>query len=242
MWYRISQVFPASSGYSLFGTDGACTLDDIKQGTVGNCWFMAAAAAIAEKPGRLEKNFGTNDQFNNNAGFFDVILYVLGCPVTVRVDDFLPFTALPSSTNRDNVLLSAKVTSKGVWMPVLEKALAKVYGNYSGLVSGTADEGISYLIGYPTVVESFTNLGQGVTITSYLQTALANDDIIASTTLSSISTTTPLTIEGTTLVAGHVYSVIGVDASGNIEVRNPWGTAGIEHITPTNFVNSFQNF
>ena len=124
---------------------------------------MAAASAIAEKPGRLEKNFGTHDQFNNNAGFFDVNLYVLGCPVTVRVDDYLPFSAMPSSTNRDSALLSAKVTSQGLWMPLLEKALAKVYGNYSGLVAGTADEGYSYLIGYPTVVDSFTNLGGTLT-------------------------------------------------------------------------------
>jgi len=60
-WLRISEYFPGSLGYSLFGLDGAATVDDIMQGSIGNCWFMAAASAIAETPGLIEKAFGTKN-------------------------------------------------------------------------------------------------------------------------------------------------------------------------------------
>jgi len=60
-WLRISDYFPKSLGYSLYGFDGQATVDDIMQGSIGNCWFMAAASAIAEFPGRIERAFGTKD-------------------------------------------------------------------------------------------------------------------------------------------------------------------------------------
>lgn len=121
---RISSNFSAAAGFSLFGKDNAATVDDITQGSIGNCWFMAAASAIAEIPGRIEQMFGDKDQFNNDAGFFDVNLYLLSVPITIRIDDNVP--TYMSTTNT----VFAKIINKGVWMTVLEKAFAKMYGNY----------------------------------------------------------------------------------------------------------------
>jgi hypothetical protein len=38
--------------------------------------------------------------------------------------------------------LFAKVTNRGVWMNVLEKAFAKMYGNYSALVAGSPERAV----------------------------------------------------------------------------------------------------
>lgn len=92
----------------------------------------------------MEQTFGTHDQFNNAAGFYDLNMYLLGVPITIRVDDFLPFWGSYTTT------LSAKVTNKGVWMPLLEKAFAKIMGNYSGLVAGTTDDALMVLSGFPS--------------------------------------------------------------------------------------------
>ena len=63
---------------------------DIRQGAIGNCWFMAAASALAEKPKRLERIFlNTSDKLNMN-GIYGVNLYSLGVKHTVLIDDFLP--------------------------------------------------------------------------------------------------------------------------------------------------------
>ena len=52
MWLRASQQFPDET---LFGA--SITPNDVLQGAVGNCWFMSSAAALAEKPGRIEALF-----------------------------------------------------------------------------------------------------------------------------------------------------------------------------------------
>ena len=40
---------------TLFGK--GISPDDAIQGAIGNCWFIAAASAVAEVPGRMEKTF-----------------------------------------------------------------------------------------------------------------------------------------------------------------------------------------
>ena len=49
-WKRAKYAF---EGKSLFGSTGIRPAD-IRQGSIGNCWFMSAASAIAEYPGRME--------------------------------------------------------------------------------------------------------------------------------------------------------------------------------------------
>ena len=51
-WARAQDILP---GRTLFGN--GISPDDINQGSLGNCWFLAAISAIAEKPGRMEKVF-----------------------------------------------------------------------------------------------------------------------------------------------------------------------------------------
>ena len=88
-WKRISEVY-GDGGYSLFGTNGV-TPKDIFQGSVGNCWFMSALSAIAEKPNRVENMFvNTFDGQINPAGVYGVNMNALGVPITVLIDDFIP--------------------------------------------------------------------------------------------------------------------------------------------------------
>ena len=74
---------------SLFGTDGI-TPNDIMQGALGDCWFMSAASALAEVPGRMEKVFLNSDNKLNKAGIYAMNFYTLGVPHTVIIDDYLP--------------------------------------------------------------------------------------------------------------------------------------------------------
>ena len=85
-WHRASDKFP---GNPFWGHNGITPLD-VRQGAVGDCWYMAAASALAEKPKRLEKIFLNADSETNKNGIYAVNLYVLGVPHTVVVDDFLP--------------------------------------------------------------------------------------------------------------------------------------------------------
>ena len=74
----------------------------------------------------------------------------------VLVDDFFPVYAnlrlafskvqkikLPLLT------LQLKARRKQLWVPLIEKALAKLYGSYEALDGGHITEGLSVLTGYP---------------------------------------------------------------------------------------------
>ena len=102
---------------------------DIKQGKIGNCWFLAGAAAIAEKPERLKSVF-VNSEISNE-GIYALNMYALGVPITITIDDRVP---LWDGTER--TLFADIGKDKSLWAPILEKAFAKLYGSYARLVSG----------------------------------------------------------------------------------------------------------
>ena len=61
---------------------------DIKQGSLGNCYFLSILSSLAETPSRIENLIRTDK--TNNFGFYEVRFFVLGKPVQVIVDDYFP--------------------------------------------------------------------------------------------------------------------------------------------------------
>jgi len=59
---------------------------------------------------------------------------MLGIPVTVTVDDYLPFYA--GTWSGKDLLYASVGPDKSLWMPILEKAGAKLFGSYEILVAG----------------------------------------------------------------------------------------------------------
>ena len=88
-WTRASEAFP---NHTLFGADGV-QADDIEQGSLGNCWFLAACATMAQIPGSVEEMFLNSSNAISTNGIYAVNFYTLGMPHTVIVDDFLPLNS-----------------------------------------------------------------------------------------------------------------------------------------------------
>ena len=80
----IDIAYPEADGHSLFGSTGIVHTDS-HQGSIGNCWFMHGASAVAHKAGRLERIF-LNDELSSN-GIYGLQLYIMGVPTTVTIDD-----------------------------------------------------------------------------------------------------------------------------------------------------------
>ena len=142
-WKRAKDAF---ADHTLFGTNGV-TPQDLRQGAIGNCWFISAASALSEHPGRVEKMFLNTVNEISSAGIYAVNFYTLGVPHTVIVDDWLP---LYENWDGSYSGIYAKPSAdKAIYGPILEKAFAKYHGNFKHIVGGDPKHAIKTLYGAP---------------------------------------------------------------------------------------------
>ena len=81
----------------------------------------------------------------NSAGIYALKLYLMGIPVTVSVDEFLPF----AGASPNHLEFARAPSDHGLWMPILEKAGAKLFGNYEMLQGGMIGPAIQMMTGAP---------------------------------------------------------------------------------------------
>lgn len=141
-------------------------------------------------------------------------MYRLGNPVRIIVDDRLPV----GGRNGDRPVLTSKSSNGAWWMPILEKAYAKLNQSYINLHFGMGELALRDLTGMPIKSynalsqseEEFFNIVNDADDRKYVMTAGCQN---ASKDLG--------------LVNHHLYSVIGAVELSNgvklIRMRNPWG-------------------
>ena len=143
VWLRALET---STHPVLFGEDTEPA--DICQGKVGDCWLVAAIAAVAEFPHYLEDHvFKTKDLSPD--GKYEVCLYDLhndkfDARSTFVVDDYIP--CLPGTWYRPPAPVFAHGNGK-LYAPILEKVFAKYHGQYAKLDGGGACYAIAMMTG-----------------------------------------------------------------------------------------------
>ncbi|KAL7632549.1 UNVERIFIED_CONTAM: hypothetical protein RMT77_017116 [Armadillidium vulgare] len=115
--------------------------NDVSQGQLGNCWFVAACATLAgvkelwQKviPDFKEQEYGAGGLVH--PGVFYFRFWRFGEWVEVVVDDLLPTI--------DGQLIFAHSKEKGeFWCALLEKAYAKLHGSYEALEGGNLSDAL----------------------------------------------------------------------------------------------------
>lgn len=133
-WARADEYF-SSGEVTVYETLDA---SDITQGALGDCYFLAAVSAIAEKPERLRRLFLVTENTGN--GLFAVALCLNGIWEEIILDDFAPVT-------QDNRLAFNSSGAEELWVVLLEKAWAKVHGGYLNIEAGLTREALRDLTG-----------------------------------------------------------------------------------------------
>ena len=111
--------------------------NDIAQGALGDCWLLAAAAAIAEFPSFVTTTLFQTQEIQQN-GKYELSLYDprLKRVVTVTVDDLIPCSLPKWWEGTKPRPLYAQPHGNELWMLLLERAFAKLAGGYSYLSGG----------------------------------------------------------------------------------------------------------
>ena len=75
-------------------------------------------------------------------------MYAVGVPITTVVDDYLP---LVEGASGYSAVMGKVGNDKSLWGPLMEKAFAKLHGNYEHIVGGWMNYGVSALNGSPYI-------------------------------------------------------------------------------------------
>ena len=114
---------------------------------------MASASSLAEWPNLIRKIFLT--QTKNTAGIFGVTFFVRGKPHVISVDDNLYFwNTINTGTDYGGggpYFAHLSKDNRTIWGAVLEKAAAKLKGNYYSMYGSSSKNGIKSLTGAPVI-------------------------------------------------------------------------------------------
>ncbi|KAM8954244.1 calpain-10 [Pelodytes ibericus] len=137
-WLRPQEICSSPSLYPLNSRDGLG-----KQGILGDCWFICACSALQKCDKLLNQVFPVGQCTWSDPGYvgkFTCRFWRFGCWVEVTIDDRLPCLG--------RKLCFSHCQDQGVfWLPLIEKAYAKLHGCYEALWAGQVADALMDLTG-----------------------------------------------------------------------------------------------
>ena len=205
---------------------------DILQGELGDCYFLAALACLAEYPPLIARLFEFDQK--NPYGFYPIWLHINGAWKRIIVDDYLPVfnTVSHSYYGQKDQLCFSQTNEKELWVILLEKAYAKAFNGYYSISGGITLRALRDLTGAPyerIPLKNNSNFEDKYSNMIWEKLKIANDKQYMMTC------STPGNNHNirnkNNLAAGHAYSILDVieynDINNRIQrliqIKNPWG-------------------
>ncbi|TFK23792.1 cysteine proteinase [Coprinopsis marcescibilis] len=243
---RVTEIFEKPH---FFPPGGAVNSNAIRQGSLGDCYFLSALSTVACIPGLINKICVDHDA---EVGVYGFIFYRNSGWSSVVIDDML-LTNIPkyeslsqeakaiyhedkeqynsNARKGGGLLLYAKAgAEEETWVPLIEKAYAKFHTNYAHLEGGFTSEALEDLTGGV----STTYMTKDILDTDRFwreEMLWVNRDRLFACGLSALDSPeddphkkSP-DVQG--LYGNHAYAVLrAVECKGKrfVVVRNPWGT------------------
>ncbi|XP_052077597.1 calpain-15-like [Mytilus californianus] len=200
------------------------TANDIVQGEIGNCWFICALAVVAERKNLVERIVVTKDYCPEGA--YVVRLCKDGIWKTVVLDDHFP-------VDQYKRLKYSKARRGQLWVPLIEKAAAKIHGCYQALGAGRTVESLSLLTGEPC---EHLSLNENKDFSKTIDNMLIWSKLTHARDCGYLMCTSCEAKDGFTheyckslgLITSHAYSLLDVydmdTGEKLLKIRNPWGS------------------
>ena len=218
--YRDPDLTSRSFAYKQFNNNplfaaGGPSADDVRQGQIGDCYFLATLAGAADVSPDAVQSMVTD----LGDGTFAVRFTTgSGAAKFYRVDNDLAVFS-----NSTMPAYAGLGDGKSMWVAVAEKAFAyhrRQQGSYASINSGWMDESLT-AVGVIGAKKSIwkEQLGNADAFLGWVEARLAAGEIV----------TLAVTSGGgeQNLVNGHAYTVTRVDTapdgSKHLVIRNPWG-------------------
>jgi hypothetical protein len=196
------------AGNPLFSDDGP-TADDVAQGYLGDCYFLATLSSIAS----TDPNVIRERIVDLGDGTYAVMLKRNGAETYVRVDADL-------AVNRLSLAYADLGAQGSTWVALMEKAFAMVRTtakSYAGIEAGWMSEACGYL---GVTSASVYTAGSAAALMTQLSSQLAAGKAVTYATDANLG-------DAAILVGSHAYEVVAVTDE-TLTLRNPWAIDGYE--------------
>lgn len=189
--------------------------NDIRQGKLGDCYLLCSLSVLAEREKLIKRLFITEEA--NEVGCYAVWLNDNGAWKSIVVDDYFPCTVNggPAFT---------KTNGDEIWVLLVEKAYAKIYGGYDIIEGGVPPHALRDLTGAPY---DFLESEDPEEVWRTLKESLSRKYLLTCYTKATEirEEKNPLGIQ-----SGHAYSILDGKEVQTVEgmeriikIRNPWG-------------------
>ena len=220
--------------------NGTPSRGDARQGQLGDCYFIAAVSAIADRNANAVRDLF----IDNGDGTYTVRFYYGVGAGTSKVDYVTVNRRLPAYANGtlgfSGYGQSISSTATTVWIALAEKAYAQwnETGNegrdgtnrYSAIEGGWMSDVNAPVLGYNSTINSFSSSSKQT-----LLTALTAQQAVTAGTLSNASTGG--------LYGSHAYIVTGYNSSTDtFTLHNPWGVSHPAPLTWTQLQANCSSF
>ncbi|XP_062574452.1 calpain-A-like [Saccostrea cucullata] len=191
---------------------------DIGQGSIGTCWFLASVANVADKP-QLLRRIIPDDSYPVGTPRYDGVFHCrfwrFGRWDDVFIDDYLPVIF------GDQIYSAHSETDPNeMWVSLLEKAFARMYGSYPEVSGGTA-------------ADSYMALTGGIPEDIDLKKMSMDPDQLHTRVRNALSSGAAITCSVPSefnnkygLIGPHEYTINGAVMANGVRLfrlRNPWG-------------------
>ena len=209
-WCRVEEIFDTKN-YSVF--HNGIAVEDIVQGKICDCYFLSVLGSLCKFPELVENLFYFKEKTKEH--IYGIYFYINGHKKLVLIDDFLPYVGVGFKQ-----FAMSKSEENEIWVALIEKAWAKINGNYIRIGCGGSPNEV-----FDVLTEAYS---EEVTVKPAVKETLWKKLIDGEKKgfVMTAGTSANDDVEDVGLSQGHAFTVLGIhEIKGErvVRLRNPWG-------------------